>query len=352
MIKVDFVAWTVFSAQQFYNPGATPAQVYRRAMEIMRKTAGENCHILDCGPGQVSGGYINSLRIEYDQNYGNSDNAWTQYFQGLSSSAGAAGKRWFYNNKTWTNDIDHVCIDLLAEHEAQAAATLIGLSGGNVMSGDRLMNLSPEKMEILKKIFPATPENTVPVDLAENDPQTVFTCNIERPFGNWQVAAFFNTEREKPMQKTVQVKNLQPAPANTYLAFDFWEQRFAGEITDTLQVNVNPGSVTLLALRPKTGEPQIIGTSRHVKMGAVELAAEKYDTTTQTLTATSVGPVGSAHSIFVYLPDGYGWQPRDSKIYEINPFYSVRQTETNLLRIDLQFTNTTTVEWKITVQKY
>jgi len=356
MIKVDFVAWTVFSAKQFYNPGATPAQVYRRAMEIMRKTAGENCHILDCGPGQVSGGYINSLRIEYDQNYGNSDNAWTQYFRGNSSSAGAAGKRWFFNNKTWTNDIDHVCIDLLAEHEAQAAATLICLSGGNVMSGDRLMNLSPAKLEILKKIFPATPENAVAVDLAENDPQTIFTCAVEKPFGNWQVVAFFNNTRPPliPPQGggLGTVKKLLLEHGKTFLAFDFWNQRFAGEVTDTLQVNVNPGSVTLLALRPKTGEPQIIGTSRHVKMGAVELAAEKYDAATKTLTATSVGPVGSAHSVFVYLPDGYGWQPRDSKIYEINPLYSVRQTETNLLRIDLQFTNTTIIDWKIMVQKY
>jgi hypothetical protein len=87
-------------------------------------------------------------------------------------------------------------------------------------------------------------------------------------------------------------------------------------------------------------------------MGAVELAAEKYDAATLTLTATSVGPKGSAHSVFVYLPDGYGWQPRDSKIYEINPQYSVRQTETNLLRIDLQFNNTTQIDWKITMQKY
>ena len=350
MIKVDFVAWTVFSAQQFSNPGATPPQVYRRAMEIMRKTAGENCHILDCGPGQVTGGYINSMRIEYDQNYGNSDKAWLQYFLGSSSSAGAAGKRWFYNNKTWTNDIDHVCIDLLADHEAQAAATLIGLSGGNVMSGDRLMNLGPAKMEILKKIFPATPETTVAVDLAENDPQTIFTCKIDRPFGNWQVVAFFNTDREKPLQRNIPLNRLFPAPAKTYLAFDFWNQRFAGVVTDTLQVNVNPGSVALYSLRPKTGEPQIIGTSRHVKMGAVELAAEKYDAATKTLTANSVGPVGSAHSIFVYLPDGYGWQPRDSKIYETNPLYSIRQTEPNILRVDLQFTETTSVIWDINLQ--
>ncbi len=361
MIKVDFVAWTVFSAQQFYNPGASPAQVYRRAMEIMRQTAGENCHILDCGPGQVSGGYINSMRVEYDQNYGNSDNAWSQYFRGNSSSAGAAGKRGFFNNKTWTNDIDHVCTDLLTEHEAQAAATLIGLSGGNVMSGDRLMNLGAGKLEILKKIFPSTPENAIAADLAENDSQTIFTSNIERPFGSWQVAAFFNTERPKPNSPPLippvggglgAVKELQLDDGKTYLTFDFWNQRFAGEVTGTMQVPVNPASVALFSLRPKTGVPQIIGTSRHIKMGAVELAAENYDAATQTLTATSLGSEGSAHSVFVYLPDGYVWQPRDSKIYETNPLYSIRQTDPNLLRIDLQFTQTTRIEWKITVQKY
>jgi hypothetical protein len=350
MIKMDFVAWTVFSAHHFHNPEATPAQVFRHAQEIMRKVAGEKCHLLDCGPGHVSGGYINSMRIEYDQNYGLADNVWTQYFRGSSCSAGAEGKRWFYHNKAWTNDIDHLCIDLLTGSEAQAAATLIGLSGGNVISGDRLMNLSPEKLSILEKIFPSTPENAIPVDLTGNDPPTLFTCRIQRPTGSWQVVAFFNPDKEKPRQKTVPVEQLQPEPAISYLAFDFWNQRFAGEITDAFKIAVNPASVALYSLRAKTGVPQIIGTSRHIKMGAVELADERFDTGTKTLSATSVAPEGSAHSVFVYLPEGYDWQPRDSRIYEYNPYYTIRQTEPSLLRVDLHFDKARQIDWQIRFQ--
>jgi hypothetical protein len=207
-------------------------------------------------------------------------------------------------------------------------------------------------LAILQKIFPSTSENALPVDLGENDPQTLFTCRIERPFGNWQVVAFFNTNKDKPLQKTFALNRLQAPPAKTYLAFDFWNQRFKGEIGDTMHVNLNPGSVALISLRPKTGEPQIIGTNRHVKMGAVELAAEKNYPADKTLKATSEAPESSMHSVFVYLPDGYGWQPRDTKIYEYNPLYNIRQTEPNVLRVDLHFNKTTRIEWEVKVQKY
>ncbi|MFN8256128.1 MAG: glycoside hydrolase family 36 protein [Bacteroidales bacterium] len=347
MIKVDFVAWTVFSAERFYDPTATPAQVYRHALEMMRTVAGTDCHILDCGPGHVSGGYINSLRIEYDQNYGNADNAWTQYFRGNSCSAGAAGKRWYFHNKIWSNDIDHLCMDLLSDNEAKAAATLIGLSGGNVMSGDRLMNLTPEKLSILEKIFPSTSENAIPVDLTENDPPTIFTSKIKRPFGEWQLVAFFNPDREKPVQKTIRIEQLMPEKSQVYLAFDFWNQRFVGEIKDTLKVNVNPASTVLLSLHIKKGIPQVIGTSRHVKMGAVEISKESYDETTKTLIVKSLAPAGTSHSVFVYLPDGYGWQSKNGKIYEYNPNYSIRQTEPNLVRVDLKFDETGQVNWQL-----
>ena len=154
MIKVDFVAWTVFSAHHFYDSSSTPAQVYAKAIKIMREVAGEHCHILACGPGNISIGSINSMRVEYDQNYGYREEVWKQYFGGPSCSAGAAGKRYFFHNRTWINDVDHLCMDLLSDNQAKAAATIIALSGGNTMSGDRLPQLTASKMEILKKVFP------------------------------------------------------------------------------------------------------------------------------------------------------------------------------------------------------
>jgi len=347
MIKIDFVAWTVFSTHQFYRRDATPAQVYRHALEIMRDVAGKACHILDCGPGHVSGGYINSMRIEYDQNYAYSDMAWLQVFKGYSSSAGAEGKRWFYNNKTWTNDIDHVCIDLLSDNEAKAVATMIGLSGGNVMSGDRFLNMDQTKLNILTRIYPSTSENALPVDLLENDPQTMFKCQIIKNFGKWNLLAFFNPDRKNPLERPFLLENAQLPKDKKYLIFDFWNEKFMGETQDSLYVTINPGSVVLYSCRVKSGIPQVIGTNRHVKMGAVEIVDEQFNLDSKTLTVISQSPLGSRHSVFVYIPENYNWQPMNSKVYEDRQNFSIRKVEQNILRIDVSFENSNDVKWEI-----
>jgi hypothetical protein len=351
MIKVDFVAWTIFSANSFDDCTATPVQLYRRAMDIIRTVDGADFHILDCGPGNVSAGYINSMRIEYDQNYGYAPDAWKQYFLGSSCSAGAAGKRYFYHDKLWINDIDHVCIDLLSLRNAQAVSTLISLSGGNVMSGDRLMNLGNTKIDILKKIYPGTIEQGKPADLFDNDPQTIFSCHISRAFAQWEVVAFFNPDQEKSITRQVEFKRLWLDDTKIYLCFDFWNEKFAGEVSGKMEVTVDPGSVVLYSLHEKTPWPRVISTNRHVKQGAVEIADTYFDDAENILHGTSVSPEGSMHSIFVYMPEGYSWSPHNGKIFEYNKHYTIRKVEDHILRIDVMFTDTQTIDWKINFDK-
>ncbi len=76
------------------------------------------------------------------------------------------------------NDVDHICIDMLSLTQSQAAATLIALSGGNTMSGDRLPNLDASKLEILKKVFPSAGDNAKPVDLWDSDIKTTFAVAV------------------------------------------------------------------------------------------------------------------------------------------------------------------------------
>ena len=151
MIKIDFMAWSILAAERFRDPTLSSAEVYRKGLEIMRAAAGEGCHILECGPGNTTVGLIDSMRIEADINYGYAGAAWKQYFQDPACSAAAAAKRYYFHRRTWVNDVDHVCIDLLTVQQAEAAATSIALSGGNMISGDRLVDLDPVKLEILKR---------------------------------------------------------------------------------------------------------------------------------------------------------------------------------------------------------
>jgi hypothetical protein len=351
MIKIDFVAWTVFSASQFYDAAATPAQVYAKALAIMRKTAGEKCHLLECGPGNVSIGSINSMRIEYDQNYGYFNEVWKQYFLGTSSSAGAAGKRYFYHNRTWTNDADHVCIDLLSDQQAQAAASLISLSGGNLMSGDRLTAMNTNKLEILKKVFPATGINAKPVDLFDTDPQTVFAAPVHKSFDQWTVAGFFNPELSNPIVKKYPLHRLWLKPNVSYLVYDFWNERFLGEIKDSIAMQIDPGSVQLVSIREKKGIPQFLSTTRHVMQGIVEIEEIHFDSTQNTLSGISLGPEGSVHDVIIYLPETYYWMPSQTKLFDTSPNYTMKMVDQGILRIRLQFLESTKISWKIALHK-
>jgi len=302
MVKIDFVAWSLLSAHHFADPAVTPVAAYHRGYQIMRAAVGPRCHLLECGPGAVSVGLIDSMRIELDQNYGNADDAWKQYFADSSSSAAAAAKRYYFHQKTWVNDADHLCLNLLSLPQARAAATLIGLSGGNVISGDRLIDLDPAKRAIVGKVLPAYGQAARPVDLLDTDQPAVFALRVEKPFGHWTVAGFFNADRIKPRSCRYRLERLWLKPAATYLVYDFWQERFIGEICGHIAVVVPPGSVTLVALHEKSGLPQVVSTSRHVLQGAVELEDVAWDPVTATLSAVSVGPPHSSHDVAVYLP--------------------------------------------------
>jgi len=351
MIKIDFVAWTVFSAHHFYDPSCTPAQVYKKAFEIMRKVAGDQCHLLDCGPGNITAGITNSMRIEYDQNYGYREDAWKQYFIGPSSSAGAAGKRYHYHNRAWVNDADHICIDMLSLPQSQAAASLIALSGGNTMSGDRLLTLDASKLEILKKVFPSTGENAKPVDLWDSDTQTAFAVTIKRNFGEWTVAGFFNPDLNEKVVKRFPVPRLWLDPNKTYLCYDFWKEQFLGEVSQDLCVDVDPGNVTLLSFHEKKDVPQFISTTRHVMQGAVEIEDISFDTESNVLSGVSVAPKGSSHSVIVYIPDSFQWSPKQGKLYDDFENYTVKKVDKNILRVYLQFDKTTKINWKVGFEK-
>jgi hypothetical protein len=351
MIKIDFVAWTVFSAHHFYDPSSTPAQVYRKAFEIMRKVAGDQCHLLDCGPGIITTGLTNSMRIEYDQNYGYRADAWKQYFIGPSSSAGAMGKRYFYHNKAWVNDADHICIDMLSLQQSQAVASLIALSGGNTMSGDRLLTLDVSKLEILKKAFPSTGENAKPVDLWDSDTQTSFAATIKRSFDEWTVAGFFNPDLKANVVKKFPMQRLWLDPGKTYLCYDFWKEQFLGEVSKELTVDVDPGSVTLLSFHEKKGVPQFISTTRHVMQGAVEMEDIRFDTAGNILSGVSVAPEGTSYSVIVYIPDNYQWSPKQGKLYDDFGNYTVKKVDNNILRVYLNFDKATKINWKVSFEK-
>lgn len=347
MIKIDFVAWSILAAKNFSDPSVSTAQAYRKGMEIMRSAAGDKCHILECGPGNITTGLIDSMRIELDLYYGFNEAAWDTYFLHTASSAAAAGKRFYFHKRTWINDVDHVCMDLLNNQQAEAAATIIALSGGNMFSGDRLTQLDPYKLEILKKITPSFGEAAKPVDLFDADIQTAFALKINKPFAEWTVAGFFNASLTEKQTKKFPLDRLWLDRHKTYIAFDFWNQQFLGEISDEIKIDMPPGSVRLLSLHEKTGRPQFISTDRHVAQGALELENCIWNENTKTLSGTSAGPRHTSHNIFIYVPQEQPWTWDGSALFRDHDLYSVKLVDKHIIRIQVRFEQSERVNWQL-----
>ncbi|MHC1769676.1 MAG: glycoside hydrolase family 36 protein [Verrucomicrobiia bacterium] len=351
MVKIDFVDWSLLAADRYHDPAVSRAEAYRRGFEIMRRALGPDRHLQDCGPGPVTVGLLDSMRIELDQNYGFRKQAWKQYFLQSTSSAPAAAKRYYFHKRTWINDADHVCLNLLDLGQAQAAASLIALTGGNVISGDRLPDLDPSRLEILKKTLPSFGEAARPVDLFDTDRHCIFALKIRKPFGEWTVLGLFNASETEPLERRLPLSRLWLDPARTYLAYDFWNERLHGEVSGELQVRLNPASCVVVALHEKRNIPQVISTDRHILQGAIELENASWNPETRTIAGVSLGPISSAYNLTVYIPESQPWVQGGPFLFHDFPGGTAKMIDAHLLRLRIRFDHATRVIWEVNLGK-
>lgn len=340
-IKIDFVEWTLLAIERYYDPTVSRAQAYRLGTDIMRAAMGPQRHLLDCGPGAVTVGLIDSMRIEQDL----PRPTWEQYVKHSSSTAPAVAKRYYFHRRMWINDADHLCLALLTLPQAQAVASLIALSGGTVISGDRLYDLDAARLAILTRVLPTYGEAARPLDLFDKDRPEVFALRIQKAFGSWWLLGYFNWDEEAEVTREFAVSRLgleSPAP---YLVYDFWEQRLLAETSGSLRLHFAPSSVRLLAIHAKRGVPQVVGTDRHYTQGGVELAQVRWDAAQGVLSGIGLGAPGLSWTLTMYVPAGFTWVNQTSNSWRQSAHVAVLSYEKKLLQVRLQFLETDQIHW-------
>jgi hypothetical protein len=179
-----------------------------------------------------------------------------------------------------------------------------------------------------------------------------FAARVVKPFGEWTVAAFFNPSLTESIDYTFPLARLRLDPTKTYLAFDFWQQEFVGEIKGSITINVPRGSVRLLALHAKTGTPQSLSTDRHVMQGAVELESCEWDDSMQTIRGVSTGPRGTSHNVYVYVPGDHPWTWGGYVLFRDFDFYSLKLMHSNVIQVHVRFEDADRVPWEIHVDEF
>jgi len=89
-------------------------------------------------------------------------------------------------------------------------------------------------------------------------------------------------------------------------AYDVWRDAPVANLKGGLALALEPRAARTIAIRPAAARPQVIGTTRHVVQGAVDIADEIWDPTTRTLKAKSTNLDGRAYAVTIAVPKDCG----------------------------------------------
>jgi hypothetical protein len=247
-------------------PGDDGNALYRKTLDSIRAAIGPDRYLLGCWGIPVEGmGIMNGSRTGGDIVLG--------WDNGFMTALRATMQNYYMHNVAWYADPDVLLLrSPLTIDQARAWATLQGLTGQAVLASDRLMDLSSERVDMLRRIYPAV--DIRPLDLfpAERN-KKIWDLKIKHLNRNYDVVGVFNYAEGKPERINLNWKELGITSTAPVHVFDFWNKEYLGAWENGFSLDVAPTSVRVLTLLPSTDQIQLISTSRHITQGWVDLVS-------------------------------------------------------------------------------
>jgi hypothetical protein len=250
--------------KQFMNtPSDDAPALYRGTLADIRAVIGPDRYLLGCWGIPLEGaGIMNGSRTGGDIVLG---------WGGFNVALQATLRYYFLHNIVWYCDPDVMVVrSPLTLDQARAWATLQGLTGQALMSSDRLTDLSPERVELLKRVYPATdirPMDLFPVERNKR----IWDLKINHLGRNYDVVGVFNFNEHQAERTLLSWKELGLPADRPVHVFDFWNAEYLGAWRGGLSVPAAPTSCRVLTLVPCEDRIQLISTSRHITQGWVDL---------------------------------------------------------------------------------
>lgn len=305
-VKIDGQGGSRWLPEQFRDrladPKLPPDEVYRQGLAAMKSIMGPGRFLLNCGGQYDSCGYCEGIRIGGDVGPG---------WAGMQAAITATMGELYKNNIAFYDDPDVLCVrprgmdgSSLTWDQSQVWTTLLGITGQLLMTSDRMYALPPEYVEMVKRVFPVA--DIRPMDLygLPGRPR-VFDLRVAKPgVGDWDVVALFNWSDAASGQVSFSPRDLG-LPPGKYVAYDVWNKRLLGVTNRRLTLSLPPTSCRVLSLRPFTGRPQLLGTSRHLTQGADDLLAARWNPARRTWSGRSAVVGGDPYELRFSLPPGW-----------------------------------------------
>jgi len=286
----------------FHNPSMTNVEAYRDGLKLVREASGDDVYILGCNVAQnmrtlgSSFGLLDGMRVGSDIG---------ARWGGILKGARMGTRLYFLHNRVWHNDPD--CLMLrgpLTIDQARAWGSWIGISGQLNLASEWLPGLPADKLDVVKRSMPNHGLCGRPVDLFKNDPAQVWTLTAGSGEQRKDVIALFNSNDKEPDSVSIELDKLglPRGGKGSFIGFDYWEDNFVGPFKDVLKADMRPGSCRIIAIRRLRKQPVLVGTSRHVSQGIVDVIEQKWDPDKNTLIGKSKVVGQDPYELRIFAP--------------------------------------------------
>jgi hypothetical protein len=280
------------------SPADDTDALYRQTLSSIRAGIGADSYLLGCWVVPLEGvGLMNGSRTGADV---------LANWDGFKFALRATMEYYFLHNVAWYNDPDVLVVRApLPLEQARAWATLVGLTGQAALTSDRLMDLSADRVELLRRVYPAV--DIRPLDLFKYERNKhIWDLKINHLGRSYDVVGVFNFDEAKSSPRYVSWKDLGLAEDKPVHVYDFWNKEYLGAWEKGISIDLAPASCRVLTLLPESDHPQLISTSRHITQGWVDVAAQAYHRATNTYAGKSKVIKNDPYELRFAYPRGKG----------------------------------------------
>ena len=314
--------------------------LYRQTLASIREAIGPQRYLLGCWGMPIEGaGIMNGSRTGGD--------VVLDWAGGFMLALRATMQNYYLHNVVWYTDADTMLVrSPLTLDQARAWATLQGLTGQAILDSDRLMDLSEERVELLRRVYPAV--DIRPLDLfpAERNKQ-ILDLKIKQLGRNYDVVGLFNYDEAKSEQMNLNWKDLGLPEHTPIHVYDFWSNEYLGAWEHGMTFNLSPTSCRVLTLLPSNGKVQLISTNRHITQGWVDLVALRSNEVANTFTGKSKVIKNDPYELRFVFPRGQNFKIKNAKAGSLPVKIANHQ---GWATVQMMSPRTTQVSWSVTFE--
>ncbi len=332
-----------------HDRSKTNIEAMRLGLQTIRKGAGDDVFFSGCCAVQNmriyagSIGLVDSMRVGPDFNHDG---------EGIRSGPLRGSRVYFLNGRVWWNDPDPTKVRTSTENcigdssingavtleQARMTSSWVSLTNQFFLISDWLPNLPEERLDILKRTMAPHQAVARPVDYFDNALANTWLVTDSSSGVRRDVIGVFNFHNT-PLKVAHTLAKIGLDPGKTYHAYDFWADR-------PLPAN----ACRIIALRAAEGRPVLLGTSRHVTQGMVDVTAETW--ADNTLSGKSSLIAKDPYELRIRVPDGWALDKASASFagpsLTLIPVAVETKAGPGLVRVTLQCPANGPVDWKVT----